>query len=37
MIGALGAATVNAMIADNLMKRLGSAEEMAQVVAWLCT
>ena len=33
----LGSDAVNAMIADSPMKRLGSASEVAQLVAWLCT
>jgi len=37
MIRDLGTAVVDAMIADSPMKRLGSAGEVAQMVAWLCT
>ena len=37
MIRNLGTDAVNAMIADSPMKRLGSAHEVAQLVAWLCT
>lgn len=37
MIQDLGADAVAAMIADSPMKRLGSAEEVAHLVAWLCT
>ena len=37
MIRGLGEAAVNAMIADSPLKRLGSAGEVAQLVAWLCT
>jgi 3-oxoacyl-[acyl-carrier protein] reductase len=37
MIRDLGAPVVDAMIADSPMKRLGTAEEVAQLVAWLCT
>lgn len=37
MIRSLGTEAVNAMIADSPMKRLGSASEVAQLVAWLCT
>lgn len=37
MIRNLGADAVNAMIADSPMKRLGSATEVAHLVAWLCT
>ena len=37
MIRALGAEVVTAMIADSPMKRLGSPEEVAQLVAWLCS
>jgi NAD(P)-dependent dehydrogenase (short-subunit alcohol dehydrogenase family) len=37
MIRNLGADAVSAMIADSPMKRLGSANEVAQLVAWLCT
>ena len=37
MIRNLGADAVASMIADSPMKRLGSAEEVAQLVAWLCT
>jgi len=37
MIESLGADVVNAMIADSPMKRLGSPEEVAHLVAWLCT
>jgi 2-dehydro-3-deoxy-L-rhamnonate dehydrogenase (NAD+) len=37
MIRRLGVEAVNGMIADSPMKRLGSASEVAQLVAWLCT
>lgn len=37
MIRGLGTEAVNTMIADSPMKRLGSASEVAQLVAWLCT
>ncbi len=37
MIRNLGTRAVDAMIADSPMKRLGSASEVAQLVAWLCT
>ena len=37
MIRSLGATAVNAMTADSPMKRLGTASEVAQLVAWLCT
>jgi 3-oxoacyl-[acyl-carrier protein] reductase len=37
MIRDLGAPAVTAMIADSPMKRLGTAAEVAQLVAWLCT
>jgi NAD(P)-dependent dehydrogenase (short-subunit alcohol dehydrogenase family) len=37
MIRALGTDAVDTMIADSPMKRLGSASEVAQLVAWLCT
>jgi 2-dehydro-3-deoxy-L-rhamnonate dehydrogenase (NAD+) len=37
MIRTLGSDTVNSMIADSPMKRLGSPHEVAQMVAWLCT
>ncbi len=37
MIRDLGTAAVTAMIADSPMKRLGTASEVAQLVAWLCT
>lgn len=37
MIRNLGADAVSAMIADSPMKRLGSAAEVAHLVAWLCT
>lgn len=37
MIRALGTEAVATMIADSPMKRLGSASEVAQLVAWLCT
>ena len=37
MIRGLGADAVCAMIADSPMKRLGSVNEVAQLVAWLCT
>jgi 2-dehydro-3-deoxy-L-rhamnonate dehydrogenase (NAD+) len=37
MIRSLGVEAVNGMIADSPMKRLGSASEVAQLVAWLCT
>jgi 3-oxoacyl-[acyl-carrier protein] reductase len=37
MIRSLGTPAVTAMIADSPMQRLGSANEVAQLVAWLCT
>ncbi len=37
MIRDLGTEAVNRMIGDSPMKRLGSAGEVAQLVAWLCT
>jgi 3-oxoacyl-[acyl-carrier protein] reductase len=37
MIRDLGTDAVNAMISDSPMRRLGSAGEVAQLVAWLCT
>jgi 2-dehydro-3-deoxy-L-rhamnonate dehydrogenase (NAD+) len=37
MIRDLGADVVDAMIEDSPMKRLGLPEEVAQLVAWLCT
>lgn len=37
MIRGLGADAVDAMVADSPMKRLGTAGEVAQLVAWLCT
>jgi len=37
MIRALGAEAVTAMVADSPMKRLGSAEEVGHLVAWLCS
>jgi 2-dehydro-3-deoxy-L-rhamnonate dehydrogenase (NAD+) len=37
MIRGLGADAVSATIADSPMKRLGSVNEVAQLVAWLCT
>ena len=37
MIRELGSDAVETMIADSPMKRLGSAEEVAHLVAWLCT
>jgi 2-dehydro-3-deoxy-L-rhamnonate dehydrogenase (NAD+) len=37
MIRGLGAEVVDQMIADSPMKRLGAAEEVAHLVAWLCT
>jgi 2-dehydro-3-deoxy-L-rhamnonate dehydrogenase (NAD+) len=37
MIRDLGTDAVNAMVADSPMKRLGTASEVAQLVAWLCT
>jgi len=37
MIRALGTEVVSAMVADSPMKRLGSAEEVAHLVAWLCS
>ncbi len=37
MIRSLGIDAVDNMIADSPMKRLGSAAEVAQLVAWLCT
>jgi len=37
MIRDLGPSAVAAMIADSPMKRLGTAQEVAELVAWLCT
>lgn len=37
MIRDLGRDAVDAMIADSPMKRLGRAEEVAQLAAWLCS
>jgi len=37
MIRSLGAQAVDGMIADSPMKRLGRAEEVAHLVAWLCS
>jgi 2-dehydro-3-deoxy-L-rhamnonate dehydrogenase (NAD+) len=37
MIRALGPDVVNSMIAESPMKRFGSPNEVAQLVAWLCT
>lgn len=37
MIRNLGLEAVSTMIADSPMKRLGSAGEVAELVAWLCT
>ena len=37
MIRALGDDAVARMIADSPMRRLGTADEVAQIVAWLCT
>jgi len=37
MIHALGTAALDAMVADSPMKRLGTASQVAQLVAWLCT
>jgi 2-dehydro-3-deoxy-L-rhamnonate dehydrogenase (NAD+) len=37
MIRDLGPDVVNSMIADSPMRRLGSANEVAQLAAWLCT
>jgi NAD(P)-dependent dehydrogenase (short-subunit alcohol dehydrogenase family) len=37
MIRELGPAAVDRMIADSPMRRLGSKEEVAQLVAWLCS
>jgi 2-dehydro-3-deoxy-L-rhamnonate dehydrogenase (NAD+) len=37
MIRGLGAEAVKGMIADSPMKRLGTAEEVAHLVAWLCS
>jgi 3-oxoacyl-[acyl-carrier protein] reductase len=37
MIRGLGPDAVERMIADSPMKRLGSADEVAHLVAWLCS
>ena len=37
MIRGLGANTVNAMISDSPMRRLGLADEVAHLTAWLCS
>jgi 3-oxoacyl-[acyl-carrier protein] reductase len=37
MIRDLGTNTIDAMIADSPMKRLGTPGEVAQLIAWLCT
>jgi 3-oxoacyl-[acyl-carrier protein] reductase len=37
MIRSLGATAVDAMIADSPLRRLGSAREVAELVAWLCS
>jgi NAD(P)-dependent dehydrogenase (short-subunit alcohol dehydrogenase family) len=37
MIRDLGADAVSAMISDSPLKRLGTASEVAELVAWLCT
>lgn len=37
MIRGLGEESVAGMIADSPMRRLGTAEEVAHLVAWLCT
>lgn len=37
MIRGLGAEAVKGMINDSPMKRLGTAQEVAQMVAWLCS
>jgi 3-oxoacyl-[acyl-carrier protein] reductase len=37
MIRSLGTEVVNAMVQDSPMKRLGEADEVAQLVAWLCS
>jgi len=37
MIRSLGEAAVKAMISDSPPKRLGSAGEVAHLVAWSCT
>ena len=37
MIRGLGPQAVNAMISDSPMQRLGLADEVAHLVAWLCT
>ena len=37
MIRSLGPETVNAMIGDSPMNRLGKPEEVANLVAWLCS
>lgn len=37
MIRRLGTEAVSSMIADSPMKRLGTAEEVAHLIAWLCT
>jgi 3-oxoacyl-[acyl-carrier protein] reductase len=37
MIRALGDEAVGRMIADSPMRRLGAPDEVAQLVAWLCS
>jgi NAD(P)-dependent dehydrogenase (short-subunit alcohol dehydrogenase family) len=37
MIGGLRAEAVKGMINNSPMKRLGTAQEVAQMVAWLCS
>lgn len=37
MIRNLGGAAVEAMIGDSPMKRLGRVDEVAHMVAWLCS
>ena len=37
MIRGLGTEAVSSMISDSPMKRLGTAEEVAHLIAWLCT